>query len=564
VVTGTERGESVDLLIVGSGVGAVVAALIARDRGLMPLIVEKSDKVGGTSALSGGVLWIPANPLMARDGVADSRERARQYLDAAVWHRGPAASAPRRDAFLRAGPEAVSYLESKGMKFLRPKFWPDYHSDLPGAEQTSRSIMAELFDLNALGEWKQHFAAIERAPLRFHVDEAFGMSLIKRTWRARFLAARFALRVALHKLAGRDVRGAGAALQGRLLRIALDNDIPIWRNTAVESFLTDGGKVTGVLACHEGKAIRILSRRGVLLNSGGFARNPQMREHYGRKPVYSQFSAAPETDTGEMIRAAMSLGAAVDCMDEGLWGLSSLSAQGEFPGGRLPAGSGSPVGHHFDISLPHCIVVDQHGERFVNEAASYMEVGQKLYERHTKTGKGIPAWAIIESRHRDRYPWGMTLGRTPKAWLESGYMKKAASIDELARACGIDESGLRRTLERFNRFCDTGIDDDYKRGGKAFDNCHGDPGVKPNPNLGAIEKPPFYAVAIYPGDVSTWGGLVCDEHARVLDTSGQPIEGLYATGTATASVCGRTYPGAGASLGPAMVFGYIAARHVVG
>ncbi|MFA5525059.1 MAG: FAD-binding protein, partial [Tissierellales bacterium] len=210
---------------------------------------------------------------------------------------------------------------------------------------------------------------------------------------------------------------------------------------------------------------------------------------------------------------------------------------------------------------PHCILVDQNGERFTNEAASYMEVGQRLYGRHQKTGKGIPAWAIIESRHRERYLWGVTVGKTPKSWFDSGYMKKADSLEELAEQCGIDASGLTKTVARFNEFCVSGEDKDYQRGGKAFDHCHGDPTVKPNPNLGAIEKPPFYAVAIYPGDVSTWGGLVADEHARVLNEKGEVIEGLYATGTTTASVCGRTYPGAGASIGPALVFGYIAARH---
>jgi 3-oxosteroid 1-dehydrogenase len=240
-----------------------------------------------------------------------------------------------------------------------------------------------------------------------------------------------------------------------------------------------------------------------------------------------------------------------------------MGPDGKFPEGALTDdGIPIPFGHHFDVSLPHMIVVDQNGQRFTNEAASYMEVTQRLYQRHDETGKGIPAWAIIESRHRDRYMWGSVLGKTPQSWINSGYMKKAETVEDLARQCGIDAAGLRATVERFNGFARSGVDEDFKRGAKAFDNSHGDPTVKPNPNLGAIEQPPYYAVAIYPGDVSTWGGLVTDEHARVLTDDGKVIEGLYATGTATANVCGRSYLGAGASIGPTLAFGYIAAKHM--
>jgi 3-oxosteroid 1-dehydrogenase len=221
-----------------------------------------------------------------------------------------------------------------------------------------------------------------------------------------------------------------------------------------------------------------------------------------------------------------------------------------------------PFMHHLDLSLPHLIMVDQQGRRFADESGAYMEIGQRLYARHEQTGKGIPAWVILDSRHRKNYPWGTAQpGKTPPSWLESGYMKKADSLEELARLCGIDWSGLEAEVDKFNGYCRTGVDSEFNRGGRAFDRAHGDPTVTPNPNLGTIEQGPFYAVAMYPGDVGTAGGIVTDEHARVLRADGSVIEGLYATGNSTASVVGRCYPGAGSSIGASFVFGYRAAQH---
>jgi 3-oxosteroid 1-dehydrogenase len=221
--------------------------------------------------------------------------------------------------------------------------------------------------------------------------------------------------------------------------------------------------------------------------------------------------------------------------------------------------------HHLDLSLPHSIMVDQLGERFCDEAGAYMEIGQRMYQRQQQTGRAVPSWVIMDSRQRARYPWGTAApGQVPKEWLASGYMIQAQSIEELCRKTGMDQAGLQRTLARFNGFCQSGVDSDFGRGSRAFDRCHGDPTVKPNPNLGAIEKPPFYAVRMYPGDVGTAGGLVTDEHARVLRGDGSVIPGLYATGNCTASVVGRCYPGAGASIGAAFTFGYIAAHHAAG
>jgi 3-oxosteroid 1-dehydrogenase len=218
--------------------------------------------------------------------------------------------------------------------------------------------------------------------------------------------------------------------------------------------------------------------------------------------------------------------------------------------------------HHLDLSLPFSIMVDGEGNRFCDEAGAYMEIGQRMYKRHRETGKGVPSWVIMDSRQRQYYVWGTAMpGQIPKQWLESGYLIQASSVAELAQKCGIDVQGLERTVQRFNEFCKTGVDEDFGRGGRAFDRAHGDPTIKPNPNLGPIEQPPFYAVRMYPGDVGTAGGIVTDEYARVLRADGSVIDGLYATGNCTASVVGRCYPGAGSSIGASFVFGYIAARH---
>lgn len=552
----SEWDEAADLVIAGSGGGAFCAALVARDHGLVPLIVEKQERVGGSTGYSGGVAWVPNNPLMAAVGVDDSCERARRYLDATVRHQGAATSPARREAFLRSGPEAIAYLMRKGMRFRYARGWADYHDDLDGGQTQGRSLVAERFDLNRLGEWKDRLSVLPGDPIRLDMDRLSTLILVKRTWRARWLALRFGLRLLFERLAGKDVRGAGAAWQGRLLQIALDAGIVPRTGTAVRRLIVEAGRVVGVEAERDGRRVRIRARHGVLLNSGGFSHNQAMRQQYGRPPASTQWTSANPGDTGELMQGAMALGAAVDCMDEAIWGVTSVIAGG---GGADDAPK--TFGHHFDISYPHVLLVDGNGERFANEAGSYMELGQRLYRRIAESGKGLPFWAIIESRHRERYLWGMHLGRTPRHWFDSGYMKRADTIEDLARQCGLDPLQLRRTVERFNGFCRTGVDLDFGKGGKGFDRCHGDPTVKPNPNLGAIEKPPFYAVALYPGDVGTIGGLVTDEHARVLDAAGDAIPGLYAAGNVAAPVTGRTYPGAGASIAGALVFGYRAALH---
>jgi len=558
--------EQYDLVVVGSGGGSMCAALAAKTLGKRALIVEKQPLVGGSTGYSGGVWWIPDNAVMKRAGVADSAQRARQYLDAAVPYQGPGTTPARRDAFIRTGPKMVDFLERQGMKFVYADGWSDYYDELPGGEPRGRSLLAELFDTRELGEWEPRLSRYKGVSLPMPTHEFPDLMLARRTWRGKQKVLAMAGRMIKGKLTGQRLVAAGAAIQGRMLQMALRAQLPIWTEAPLQEFIVEDGRVTGVAVRRGGRTVRVQAKDGVLMNVGGFSRNAEMRRRFQPQPTSAEWTNANPGDTGEAIEMAMAMGAAVDCMEEAWWVVTSLGPDGKPPkGGYAADGTPLPFMHHLDLSLPYSIMVDQLGERFCDEAGAYMEIGQRMYRRQQETGKAVPSWVIMDGRQRAYYPWGTAApGQVPRQWLDSGYMLKADSLVELAVKTGIDRAGLAQTIVRFNGFCAAGVDSDFGRGSRAFDRCHGDPTVKPNPNLGAIEKPPFYAVRMYPGDVGTAGGVVTDEHARVLRADGSAIAGLYATGNCTASVVGRTYPGAGASIGAAFTFGYIAALHASG
>jgi 3-oxosteroid 1-dehydrogenase len=545
------QAEIYDFIIVGSGGGSTPAALLMHEQGKSALIIEKNDMIGGTSAYSGGVIWIPNNHLLNESGGGDSHEHSREYLDGIIGEFTPSSTAEKRDAWIREGPQMIRFLQRLGMEF-RHAHWPDYYDDRPGGIVDGRSLAAPLFDVDKLGEWGPklaHNPITSTMPLPSW--ESVALFNVKSTWRGKWVGFKMAMRlIFLNKLLGKTIRGAGNALQGRLYQIVLRKQIPIWTETPVTDFIVEDGRVVGVVAQREGQQVEVRARLGVLLNVGGFSRNLKMREKYQPKPTSADWTQVNPGDTGEMIEAAMSLGAATDQLDESFWLPSSFMPDGSFVAFHTPN----------DTGRPHVMVVGPDGKRFVNESNPYMEFGKRMYE-----AGAVPAWAIIESRARANSIWGSMLpGRTPKEMIDTGYLRKFDKLDELAAACGIDPEGLASEVERFNNFARTGVDEDFSRGASAYNQYYGDPKNKPNPNLGTIEKPPFYAVAIYPGDVGTCGGLVTDENARVLRDDGQAIPGLYACGNTSAAVGGRVYAGAGASVGPSMTFGYIAARHASG
>jgi 3-oxosteroid 1-dehydrogenase len=540
--------DTFDFVIVGGGGGSVPAALVMKEYGKSVVIVEKQAVVGGSSAYSGGVIWIPDNDHIKAAGGHDSPELARTYFDALVGAPSPSSSYARRDAWIRGGAEMVRLLERKGMKLLHARM-PDYY-DGPGSLKEGRGLMAELFNIKELGEWAPRLGGRAGATgMALHTPEGVAIITLKTTLRGKWVAAKLAYRMLKDKLLGHTTRGAGGALMGRLFQIALREKIPIWTETPVKDFIVENGRVVGVVAEREGRTIRVRGELGVLVDAGGFSRNKEMREKYSPKPTSAEWTQVNPGDTGEMIQAMINLGAATDQMDEAFW----------FPCSYLPDGTTYSMHTAGDMGKPHCVVVGADGKRFGNESTNYMEFGQRMYQ-----AGAVPAWAIFDAEHRRKYFWGtLPPGNPPQSLLDNGYMKKADSLVEIARLCGIDPQGLAQTVERFCGFCRRGVDEDFHRGESAFNRYFGDPAAKPNPSLGPVGKPPFYAVAIYPGDIGTCGGVVADEHARALRPDGSPIPGLYVTGNSSAAAGGRVYLGPGAAVGPSMTFGYVAARHAV-
>lgn len=547
--------ETFDFVIVGSGGGSMCAALVVKAMGLEPLILEKTDLFGGTTAKSGGIMWIPNNRFMQRDGVADSTERAMTYLDHVVGNHNdtPGATRPRRLAYVTQAPRMIDFLVEQGIQLDRHPYWPDYYDDQPGGLKEGRAVFAELFDAAVLGE---HRAKLRPnfVPVPVKSEEMWDMPLMKTTWRGKWTMAKLALRMATAKLTGKHWLGSGAALQGRMFHKAIEAGVDMRTNAGVRRLLTDeNGRVTGVVARIEGQERTIAARRGVLINAGGFAHNQAMRDKY-QPGTSAEWTATCPGDTGEMIEEMMRHGAAIAQMEEMVGNQAALPPE-------LPDRIALVVS---EIAKPHSLVVDQSGERYVNETQSYMSFCQAMLERN-RTVPAVPSWLVLDSQYMAKYMVAGTLPGTkkPKSWYDRGWLKKAATLCELARQLGIDPVKLEATVERFNGFAHSGKDKDFSRGGRAYDRFLGDRTQTPSPAMGPVEKGPFYAYQFYPGDVGTYGGVITDVHARVLREDGTVIEGLYATGTSTASVMGRSYPGAGASVGPSFVWGYVAANHAI-
>jgi len=551
-----------DFVIVGSGGGSMAAALYLKKAGLNPVILEKRDQIGGSTGFSGGVWWVPNNHIIKRHGVQDSKALANRYLDATVDFAGKGTAPARREAFLDEGPEMVQFLEDEGMKFFYPDGWSDYYDERDGGQPRGRSLMAEPFDLRNLGPWQEKVSLY--APFTSVPFDAFTMMkglMFKKTFAAKLIMARLAVAMGVNKLLKRRIVANGGAIQSRMLEMTLKRGIAVFGGFAANKLIEEEGRVVGIEGAYRGKETLVRGRYGVLLNVGGFARNDAMRQRYQRHPISANWTNANPGDTGEMIEEMIRLGAETENLDLAVWVPTSLNADGSVPAGARGAdGSAYPFMHNADLAIPHYMWVDRTGQRFINEANSYMEVGETMYAKGV-----VPAFAIFDDRAMRDYAYGPLLpGMKPvKEWLASGFLVKADTIEELAHKAGIDAAGLAAQVERYNRFAETGIDEEFHKGERQYDRFRGDPTNKPNPCIGSIAKGPFYATRIFPGDVGTFGGVVTDEKARVMRADGSLIEGLYATGNCTSSVMGRTYPGAGASIAPSFVFGYIAAKDAI-
>ncbi|MFN8627655.1 MAG: FAD-binding protein [Candidatus Binatia bacterium] len=563
--TANDWDEVVDVLVVGSGAAAMVAGVIASDRGGKSVLIEKSALYGGSSARSGGGLWIPNNHFMPALGIADSPEDALLYLKGTS--RGAVAD-DRLRAYVDNGPRMLRYLsEHTRAQFDPMPEYPDYYPEVAGWRPGGRSVEALNFHARILGD---EFSKMREVAVQALILGRVAMTIKQ----ARLLLCRgpgwLALTAQLmgkywfdlpwRFMSKRDRNLVmGNALVGSLRRSLMDRGVPVWLKTPARELVVENGRVAGVIAERAGEQLRIRVGRGVILAAGGFESNQAMREKYLPNPTRIEWTCANPENTGDALNLGVAIGAALDLTDYACWGPITV-VPGEDRARMLV----------IEKSLPGGILVNRRGERFVNEALPYVDVVNAIYANH-KTGAGcVPAYLIFDADFRRKYPCGPLLpGSQRPDWslpkrLKEHYLKKADSLDGLARRLGIDAAGLRKTVAKFNDCARTGTDVEFRRGETVFDRYYGDLTVQPNPCLAPIATPPFYGVEAYPGDLGTMGGLKADAYARVLNSHGDVIPGLYAVGNCAASAVGRTYPGPGSTLGPATTFAYIAARHAMG
>jgi len=563
--TPTGWDEEYDLVVLGAGAGGMTAALVSAIEGLRTLLIEQSDQVGGTTAYSSGTVWIPNNPQQRGLGMTGDAEAALEYLDALVA--GRRADRALREAFIAAGPEMLLYLEKHtDVRFQVYRYQPDYRQELPGATQGGRALEPLPFDGRRLGK--------DFDRVRWPIPELmlFGGMMVTRGEAARLLrigrsvdsfllGARLLARYVSDRMGYK--RGTrlvlGNALAARLFKNLLDRRVPIWFNGTTRRLLAEGGRARGLIVLRDGTEVRVRAARGIVLAGGGFPASPELRECYLPKPV-AQYTSAFAGCVGETLRLAQEIGASLGPPgeDNALWFPSSIATRKD--------GSTAVYPHIvLDRSKPGLVAVNSAGRRFVNEAVSYHEFTRAMYRSH-RSVPSIPAWLVCGRRFIWKYGLGMIRPLTPvlKPFVDKGYLHRGETAEDLARTIGVDAAGLVATIRAHDEYARTGIDADFGKGSNAYDRATGDPEHAPNPCLGPIGKPPYYAVAVVPTPLGTSLGLLTDVHAQVLDGSGRPIPGLYACGNDQHSVVAGEYPGAGAELGLGMVFGYLATMHAAG
>lgn len=543
-MSGTTFDHTYDVVVVGSGGAGLATAMGAVDEGLSVLVVESTDRWGGSTAMSGGGLWLPHNPLMQRDGAGDSREEALRYLEETVGDIGRATSRERKEAFVDGVDDLVTTAERFGVRFARAADYPDYYPELPGGK-IGRAVEVEPLDSKALGPWWDTLRGA--LPLPAKTDDVW---LLGRAWSTPggfVRGARFVFRALGGVVTGKRLVGIGNALATAFgIALMVRRGVPLWLESPLDDLvLDDDGRVAGVRVTHEGRTVTVGARRGVMLAAGGFEANRALRrEHHG-------IDGAPSGNPGNVghaIDVAARHGAALELLDEAWWGASVAPVEG-----------GTPAFIVGERSMPFSLMVDARGNRFANESESYVDLGHHMLA-HDPHG---PYWLVMDVRSSRRYLHTFAMDpRTNAAMRREGIAVKAATLAELAAATGTDPDTLRATVARFNGFARAGVDGDHGRGNSAYDRYYGDPLVRPNPNLGTLEKGPFTAYRVVIGDLGTKGGVVTDADGRALREDGTVIDGLFAAGNTSASVMGRTYPGPGSTIGPAMVFGLRAARRM--
>ncbi len=555
-----EQKFDCDVLVVGTGASGMSAAITAAACGLKALVVEKEPRFGGTTARSGGWLWIPGTRLATEQGIHEQPGAARAYLQhEATTHFDPA----RVDAFIENGPKAIEFFTRKTcVQFDMPPVFPDYHAEAQGGAQGGRSMVARPFDGRQLGERIRHLAPPLPELTVFGMMLGSGKEIwhFMRAFRSVESFFYVAKRLSRHFLdVLRHGRGMtltnGNALAGRLAKAAMDLEIPVWLNAPVTRLLVDGDRVTGALVNREGQPTHVSARVGVVLACGGFPHDVERRKAmFPHAPNGTEhFTPSPVGNTGDGLRMAEAVGAHVDptIPNAAAWVPTSVTVR--------PDGSQGVMPHFIDRAKPGVIAVTRHGKRFTNEANSYHDFVQALVAA-TAGDKEIFAWEICDHATLRQYgmgcvpPFPLPIGRH----LRTGYLRRGSTVDALAHEIGVDPVVLKATIEGFNKDARNGEDPAFGRGSKAYNRYQGDAQNLPNPCVRAIETGPFYAIKMVIGDIGTFAGLAVDEHTRVLNAQRQPIRGLHAVGNDAASIMGGNYPGAGITLGPALTFGYVA------
>lgn len=565
--TEIDRTESCDVLVVGSGAGALAAAVTAAHEGLHVIVAEKADVFGGTTARSGGWLWIPCNPYEEAAGMPDSIAEARQYLQGEA---GDHFDAKRVDAFLANGPRMVRwFVDNTAVAFALGPTFADYHCNKPGGKPGGRSIVATPFDGRELGN---HIRQL-RPPLPELTllglmigsgEELWHFFNATRSPRSMLHVLRLCIRYARDRLFhGRSMRLTnGNSLAGRLYRSALDARVQMWTNSPVTRLITTDGRIKGAVVEQGSKKIRVNTARGVVLAAGGFPHDIERRRKlFPHAPNgVEHTSPAPASNTGDGLSLGESVGARVT--------IELPNAAAWVPVSKVPRADGTMgvFPHFVDRSKPGVIAVNRYGERFVNEADSYHDFIQALRQSYEGRDDGeICAWFVADHRTIRRYGLGFAKGSPLplSPYLRAGYLLRGKTPHELAAVAGFDATRFEKTIAAFNPPAHSGEDPQFGRGTSAYNRSLGDPSHRPNPCVAPVAHAPFYAIKVVVGDLGTFAGLETDEHARVIHgVSGKPIPGLYAAGNDNASIMGGNYPGGGITLGPAMTFGWVAARHL--
>jgi len=548
--------HEVDVLVVGTGAGGLTSAITAHEYGADVLVVEKSDKVGGTSATSGGGVWVPGNHLMKDHGESDSREDALTYMKACI---GDDVSEDRIEAYVDNAPKMLGFIMDKSHVDFISTPYADYFPDKPGGKDGWRTLDPVPFNAAKLGDnldtLREPHPQTVFMGFTITIPEASKLITRAKGWMWIIIKQKilYTLDFPMRRKTNRHRRLTGGnALLGRLFKTMLERKIPIWTNAGMTSLVETKGKVTGAIIEKDGKEVRVTAKRGVVLAAGGFESNPEMRSKYLKGPTETIWSGAPGTNQGDAHNAAADIGAALTLMDGAWWG----------PSVHVP-GMDRSVIMFAERALPGIYIVNGKGERFLNEGASYDVVGNKMQEHPDDS------WVIFDARARKKYAVGplMPGSVAPDEKISERVMsliKKSDTLEGLAKEIGVDKDGLLKTAERVARFSETGVDEDFAKGGNAYDRYYGDKTIEPNPCLAPLKDPPYYAFKARPGDIGTKGGVDVDENGQALLKSGKTISGLYAIGNCSSSVMGHSYPGAGATLGPAMTFGYVAAKHIMG